>query len=199
MTDIATKEPLEILAGDTLQWKKALPDYPASSGFTLKYRLINAAGKIDLVSTADGDDHLISVSATLSAAYPAGTYMWISFVEKGSPADPEADPPVQDTLERHTIAQGTIDVKPSLAIQSGGLDIRSHAKKVLDALEAVIEGRASRSDLEYAIGDKRFSNMSHADLIKARSFYREEYRRELAAENVKLGKSSGGRILSRFR
>jgi hypothetical protein len=34
----ATSEPVRITAGDTVAWTKALPDYPASAGWVLKYR-----------------------------------------------------------------------------------------------------------------------------------------------------------------
>ena len=40
--DIATAEPALLQAGDTLRWRIALPDYPASDGWALAYRLINS-------------------------------------------------------------------------------------------------------------------------------------------------------------
>lgn len=186
---IPTTEPSEILAGDTLQWTKTLSDYLATAGYTLKYRLINAAGKIDITAAASGADHAVSVSAVLTAAYASGTYTWTSYVEKGA----------GETLERYTVETGTITVKPSLATQSAGLDTRSHAKKVLDAIEAVIEGRASRSDSEYSIGGRTLRNMTHDELIKMRSFYQQEYSREQAAERIVKGLASGTRILTRFK
>ena len=36
-TDIPTKEPLTIRAGDTIEWIKNIDDYKASDGGTLKY------------------------------------------------------------------------------------------------------------------------------------------------------------------
>ena len=50
--DIPTKEPFEIRAGDTVKWKKAVDDYRASDGWTLKYSLRGNSTTIDLTSTA---------------------------------------------------------------------------------------------------------------------------------------------------
>jgi hypothetical protein len=116
-----TTEPSRVTAGDTIAWTKSLPDYPASSGWILKYRLINAAGKLDITATAAGDDHAVSVPAATSAAWLAGTYTVTAWVEKGA--------------ERYTVSvSGTLLVEPNLAAAVAGLDTRSEAKKILDAL-----------------------------------------------------------------
>ena len=36
-SDIASKEPAKIRAGDTIEWKRSIDDYKASDGWTLKY------------------------------------------------------------------------------------------------------------------------------------------------------------------
>jgi len=183
--DIPTIEPQEITAGDTITWKKSLSDYPASGGYTLKYRLINSAGKYDITAAADGDNHLITVTATVSATYSAGTYTWQSFVEKGT--------------ERYTIAQGTMTIKPDLAAQTSGYDNRSHVKKVLDSIQAVIESRATRADLEKEINGKRISFMRPEELIKWHSHYASLYSQELNKEKINQGRGTGRKVLTRFR
>ena len=102
---ILTTEPATLRAGDSLSWEITLADYPASAGWSLKYRLINAAGKIDIVASAAGDDYTITVSAVTSAAYVAGEYTWQSYVEKAG--------------ERYTLETGRVFVKPNLAMQAG--------------------------------------------------------------------------------
>lgn len=188
MPDIPTTEPHEILAGDTLQWKKSLSDYPASGGWTLKYRLINASGKIDITAAADGIDHLITVTAATSAAYTAGTYTWTSYVEKGSGA----------SLERYTLSTGTIIVKPSLATQTTGYDTRSHVKKVLDALESLLEGKASRDAQQITIAGQSITKMPPEELLQWRDYYADKYQTELAKENITNEKPAGNRIKVQF-
>ena len=79
--DIPTKEPEQFRAGDTVKWKRSLDTYKASEGWTLKYSFRGTAGTIDITSTASGDDHLIDLSFSTSAAYGEGVYDVQGYVE----------------------------------------------------------------------------------------------------------------------
>jgi hypothetical protein len=180
MAEIPVIEPSEIVSGDTIQWKKSLSDYPASDGYTLKYSIINASNKYDITASASGDDHLITISAATSASYAPGIYTWTSYVEKGT--------------DRYTIGSGTIKIKPNLAAQTAGYDNRSHVKKVLDAIEALLEGKASRDAQGISIGGTAITKMAIDELLKWRDKYRIEYQAEAARENIALGKKAKNRI-----
>jgi hypothetical protein len=71
-------------------------------------------------------------------------------------------------------------------------DTRSHAQKVLDALEATIEGRASRSDLEYEISRggvlTRVQSLSHSELLDLYKFYSDNVTQENLVANNKSTK-----------
>ena len=130
MADIPSNEPLTLRAGDTWKWTRTLTDYPAGA-WTLKYRFKNAAGGFELSATTSGSDHAISVSAANSALHSAGTYDWIAWVEGGS-------------SEKYTVDSGVIQITPNYRADSGGLaalDDRSHARKMLAAIEAWLESR----------------------------------------------------------
>ncbi len=182
--NIPSQEPAFVVAGDSITWKKSLADYPAGAGWVLNYRLINAAGKIDIIGTASGDDHLISVTAAASAAWAAGDYTWTAYVTK--------------TVERYTLASGAITVKPNLAAQAEGYDTRSHAVKTLDAIEAVIEGRATQSHLSYSIAGRQMQFIPITELLVFRDKYRIEVRSEENAARVANGLASRNRILVRL-
>lgn len=181
---IPTKEPAFVVAGDSITWKRSLADYPASAGWVLSYRLINAAGKIDITSAASGDDHLVSVTAVTSAAWVAGDYTWTAYVTK--------------TAERYTLGSGAITVRPNLAAQAAGFDTRSHAAKTLDAIEAVIEGRATQSHLSYSVAGRQMQFIPIPDLLVLRDKYRVEVRSEENAVRVANGLASRNRILVRL-
>ena len=68
---VPTKEPLTIRAGDTIEWTKSIDDYKASDGWTLSYSFRGTGGTIDITSSADGDDHAISIAPATSTAYTA--------------------------------------------------------------------------------------------------------------------------------
>lgn len=179
-------EPAFARAGDTLAWRRTLADYPAP-GWTLKYRLINAAGKIDIVAGVDGSDHLVSVAAATTAAWAAGDYEWSAYVEGGS-------------SERYTIATGRIVIKPNLVAQVAGFDARSTARKALDELRAALATWIATNGQvqEYEIAGRRMKYASAADLRARISLLEREVAREDAAEKLAAGQDPGRRLLVRF-
>lgn len=165
MSELLTTEPASVTAGDSISWQISLPDYPASAGYTLKYKLLGSAGALDLVSTASGDDHLITVTPAASALWAAGDYIWKKYVES--------------TTERYTLEQGNITVEADWTAIDAATDTRSNAKKNLDAIEAVMNGTATRSVLEKEIDGVRLKYCVPADLLQLRERYALAYWREL--------------------
>lgn len=138
---IAIIEPSTITAGDTVQWYISLADYPATEGWTLKYALVSAAAVLAIASTASDSDHLVTLSASTTAAYAASDYTYQKYVEKGIGA----------ALQRVTLDSGLITIVKPLTAVTAPTDTRSSARRALDAVTAAIEGRASRTDLKYEI------------------------------------------------
>lgn len=173
MQIIPTIEPAAIIAGDTTTWRNVLADYPASAGWTLKYRLLAATGKIDIISSADSDGHLITITATVSATWTAGCYSYQKYVEKG----------VAETLERYTLDSGLITISANLAAATTAQDTRSQTKRTLDAIDAVLEKRAGRDDLQLEIltggTRQRIERLPHDQLLQLRGVYARKYWREL--------------------
>lgn len=136
---IPSKEPTEFVGGATVKWTKVLGDYPASS-WTLTYsiRALDAAGgSLEVTATADGDTHVVTISATDSGTLAAGTYEWQAKVTSGS------EVAYPDT--------GMFEVKASLDIEPAGVDRRHWARIALERIQNVLKGRASRSDLSYTV------------------------------------------------
>jgi hypothetical protein len=179
---IPTNEPDYIVAGDSPQWTRTFPDYPSTT-WTLSYVLINATNKYTFNATSSGNDYLVTLSGTTTAAWATGNYQWQAYVTSGS--------------SRYTVASGLLEVKPNFATSSN-VDIRTHAKKVLDAIEAVIEGRASKDQQEYTIGNRSLKLMPIADLIKFRDKYRSMYLSEVNADKVARGEFGKNRIMVRL-
>lgn len=170
MATVPTTEPTTIRAGDFLSWTKTLADYPASAGWSLVYTLINGSSKITINASASGADHLVSVSALSSAAYAAGSYSWMARVTKAT--------------EVYTVDTGSMQVLPNLAALTT-FDGRSHAKVMVEAIEAAIQGRASSVQLRMAINNRSIEYLSPTELIKWLSFYRAEVAKEAQAETIR--------------
>jgi len=184
MATIPTTEPTKVQSGDTVVWQRSLSEFPASSGWVLSYSLINAAGKIDLSATASGDTFTVTAAALDTAAWAAGEYEWVAFVTKAA--------------ERYTVGQGRITILPNWAAAAGGVDTRTVARKMLDAIEAVLQGRMSRAELEYEISGRRMKSMSHDELLKARDKLKREVAGEERAARIAAGLGGRSRVLVRY-
>jgi len=186
---IPSSEPTRAIAGDTWSWTKSLPDYPAGT-WTLTYYLRSREGEQNFNASASGTDYQVTVAAATTAGYKAGRYGWTAVVTSGS--------------ERHTVGTGELEVLPDPASSGAGQDPRSHARKVLEAIEAVLESRASAPQRElvaYTIGSRsqKFDeNESKADLVALRSKYQWFVANEEAQQKLAAGQPNPRMVGIRF-
>lgn len=184
MTDIPDHVPATLQAGDTLRWYRDLPDYPASAGWELTYVFLGPATHT-IAATADGDRHVVQVDAVTSKTWEAGGYTWQASVSKDS--------------DRYTVGHGHVDVRADLATAAAGYDPRSHARRVLEAIEAVLEGRADSAVNETTINGRSIQFIPFDELLKLRDRYRAMVRSEDDAASGSGDLSSRfGKIMTRF-
>ncbi|MBU1701454.1 MAG: hypothetical protein KJ970_13230 [Candidatus Eisenbacteria bacterium] len=183
--DIKTVEPDEFTIGDTVQFKILLSDYLPSDGWTLTYYFVKDGDQQSIAGSDNGDGyHLITLDVTASGAFTAGLYRWKACASKRS--------------ERYTLRTGRIEAKPDYALATEGLDDLEHVKKVLDALEATILGKASVDQLGYSIEGRSLDRIPPEDLLRWRDLYRAEYNSLLQSERTTKGLGHSGRFLVRF-
>ena len=161
---IPTKEPTQVVAGDTAKWTATYQDYPASGGWALSYSIKNADNAFVFDATASGNDFSVSVDTT---KWAPGRYMLFGFVSNGT--------------ERHVVMSGALQVLPNLA-GTDPYDGRSHNRRVFDNIKAVLEGRASKDVMEYQIGGRALKKTPLADLMKFRDYYASLVMREEGTE-----------------
>jgi len=180
--DIPTNEPEEMRAGVTWEWRREdlSTDFPASGGWSLKYWFKKEGavpGNFSIDATASGAFFAVSVLAATTAAYVAGNYTWAAIVTKAT--------------DIRQVDTGRMVILPRYD-QVANLDDRSHARKVLEAIEAVIENRASSTQREmvsFTIGNRSQNfdiSESKATLLELHSKYKwlvanEEARAKIAA------------------
>lgn len=181
------QEPAIVVAGDTVKWTRSLSDYRASDGWVLSYRLINAAGHIDIVATASGADYLVNVPATITDGWAPGTYYWTAYVGRAG--------------ERYTVDSGAITIKPDLPAQAAGLDARSNARVILDQLEAayrdyVVNGQGLVQ--RYTIGGREMWFRATDDFVKQIEYWRQQVQHEASIDSVARGLGNPRRLYARF-
>lgn len=188
MATTPTTEPLRFTQGDTVQWLKTLPDYPASAGWSLGYTLVNSAGKFAIDSTAQGDDHLAGASAAESDAFAPGEYRWQARVTKGSYPGSQV----------FTVGMGSISIVASLLDAAGGIETRSGARLALDAINAYLLDPNNLKSASYTIAGRSLTRHSMADLLALRSRLQAEVAAEVAADRAAAGLPDKRRIYVRF-
>lgn len=181
-------EPQEIQAGDRIQWKRTnLDDFPADS-WTLTYYLRSdqPGSAIDIVATADSLNFEVDVAPSESAAYTPATYYWTAFVSKSG--------------DRKLVASGRLVIKEDPSQIALPVDGRSHARRTLEALEAVIERRATSDQQRYAFSavGRSVDKMPIADVLKFRDYYLSIVKQEDAREKVARGESTGKNVFIKF-
>lgn len=165
--------PAKLTAGDTWTWTRTLSDYPAPTWVATVY-FENAAGTFNAEATASGSDHTFSIAAATTATKKAGRYKWSVRVTDGTNA--------------HTVEEDWVEVVADPAA-AGTHDPRSDARKMLDALEATLLGRATSDQLAMSINGRSISRTPLPELREWRDQLRQEVRTEEGGERAGLGRN----------
>lgn len=180
MVDIPDSVPAELRAGDTVRFNREHADYPASAGWTLSYTLVTGTAAYSFNATANGNAFSITVAAATTAPWTVGLYQLHEYVTKAA--------------ERYTLGTTPLRVLPNLAaVAAGGLDVRSHARKVLDAINAWLEAKAPTA-AGFELAGRKLQNYALPELLALRDRYRAEVARE---EQVASGRPPS-RLLTRL-
>lgn len=161
---VATIEPETIFQGVTWKWQRTFEDYPATDGWTLTY-VLNGPQNITFAATASGSDYLVNETPATTAAYAPGLYTWTAFLSKTGG-------------DRFAVDDGTLRVVQDPATITAPSDLRSFNKRMLDAIEALLERRATKVEESYRIHNRELKNMDPLELEKWRGIYASRVRQE---------------------
>ena len=181
-------EPAVLYVGNRWTWKRSdlNSDY-ANDTYTLSYELLlkaSTSANITLTASASGTDYVIEIASATTAAYTLGEYCWIAYITRDSDS------------ERITIDSGNFTLKQDKAVSTA--DPRSHAQIALDAIESVLESRASQDQMSYSIAGRSLSRMSPDELFTFRDQYRSEVVKEKRIERRNNGTGTGALVKVRF-
>lgn len=176
----------ELIAGDTLDFVTEVSSYPASAGWTLRFRLVPRSGAGSAITfnaaTYETTKYRVQVGNSTTANWAAGEYSWWSYVETGT--------------ERYTVDSGLVKILPNPASITPH-DLRSHARKMLDAVEAAIEALNLKAKA-YTIGSRSYTRAELPELITLRDRYRREVADEDAREKLAAGLPNPRDVYIRF-
>ncbi len=125
--------------------------------------MLRGPGVINLAAEPDGSQHVFRVPASDTSNWVAGKYWYSLRASRDG-----------DVVE---VEAGEIEIKPDLATAQAGHDGRHHVQKVLDAIEAVLERRATQDQERYRINNRELWRTPVGDLLVLRDKYKAELRK----------------------
>ena len=177
-TPLPYSPPTRAYAGDTIQWQRLNGSYYPAAGWSIEVTLRNAGAVHTFQSAPAGLAHVLTITPAESALLEAGNWSLLETYTNG--------------IDRFTGAQNTIQILPSLTLPT---DNRTHARKVLDAIEAVIVGTASSSTSEMTIAGRTLKHIPPRELLDLR----DRYKQEVLQEEREAGQGKSTRVHVRFQ
>lgn len=177
--------PEKLTAGFAWEWEETFPDFPATT-FGLVVLLVlqsSAATKVTLNATANGNAFTVLLPSATSATMTAGTYKVITYATLGS--------------EEYFLSEKTITVAANPTTSTG--DQRSHVQKVLDAINAVLEGRAATEYSSITVDGSSVASLTHSQLLDFKQKYEVMYSREKEKERIAAGGKRRNKIIPKFQ
>lgn len=183
-----TEVPAEIVIGDFVQWKSTeYSDDYANTAHTLTFVARSGEGanvEFTITATNTDDDYLFTAASTVTENYVAGLYHYQIEVLQTSSSN------------RIVVDQGELEVVVDLDVNA--VDPRTHAEKMLQKIEAVLENRADGDLSSYSIAGRSISKMTPEELLTWRDYYRREVKAHQRKLDIKHGRKTGSTILMRF-
>lgn len=174
-----------LVIGETLNYTASPADYPASEGWTLRL-LLNprAGGTVTTVnSTASGDSHILTVSATTTANFVAGDYAYEVWAYYGT--------------EYYRLDAGQLKVVQGLLGASAGTDNRTQAEIALDAAKAALAAWTPTTK-SYSIAGRSMTFNTPAEIIQVVNHWESEVRREKDAARMAAGMATSRKVFVRM-
>lgn len=183
-------------AGDTLEFRVSVPDYPPGDGWQLRYRFIPrftspAQTPIDLIATNDGDEYLLSAAPSVTVGWVPGLYGWTRYVIKSGARQ------VLDDLD----SRGQLEILADPVTVGQGHDNRTQAQKALDDANAALAAFDSTAGnvKRYSIAGREMEFHSRTALIDVRNEWQKIVNREWRREVIKRTGVDPNLMVVRFK
>ena len=189
MAEIPFNEPVFFTAGDTVQWRKQLTDYPVSEGWELVYsfRGQGPGQGFETAPDTDSGDHLVTLNPATTAPLKAGPVYYVAKVTLGDAV--------------YTVSRGQIEVKADLTALSvdAHYDARSQTEKDLAAVEGAIRTQINGGIVqEYSIGNRSLRRYSLAELQELKKDLRAQINQKQQQQNLADGNPFLRQVLAEF-
>ena len=177
---MADEIPYEVRSGDNAKWTVPLVGY---SGYAAVYTIDDGAGNSDTVTgtpdPANAESFDFDLTAAASGALPVGRYGWSLRVSLGG--------------EVCTIETGFLEIRDPVATAD------SHSRKMLAAIRATLESRATKDQQSYSIAGRALVRIPFEELRTYEAEYKGRVEAEDRAELRKRGRGQSNQVVTRLQ
>lgn len=172
--------PVQFSAGNTVNLTLAFADFSAAT-WTLALVFSRVGySPVTFAGSASGTSFTVTLTSTITAAMPAGTWNWTAYVTSGG--------------ERTTADSGTVQILPDLSQTR----TRSTSRIQLDAINAAITSIVSGKFSTVSFNGQTFTRQNLDMLMRQRTDLAADVYKEEQAEKVALGATTNTRIPIQF-
>lgn len=187
MSDVVNdREPIYIAAGDTISFRRFLPDYSAVNGWQLVYEIRGNGQAIEFSSSADESEHVVTVSESVTAEWTPGNVTLAGYAVNVTAS------------ERHQIYLAPLKIGTDLQTAAANADTKTLAQKMIVQLGEVILKKADGDLLESQFGETRFKFMTMKEMRDELAYWKELRRNEIALARARNGMPTGMKIIPRM-
>jgi len=183
---IGSRPPKKIIAADAYAWRVAQGVWPPAT-WGLEYDFVSAGDRVNVVAVDEGaGTWLVDLDAAATASLtPSIDYEVFEYVTDGT--------------DSRTLRRWRIPVLPDPRSASSGADYRSQARSMLEAIQALLAGKALKGDqLAYSIAGRQLTRYTPEELVKWEKVYIHRVRVEDRQAAIERGESPGNIIQIRF-
>lgn len=174
--------PLSIIAGDTLNLELVTSTHQTDDGYTLIVQLYGASGNPTAYTyTQNGSPTYFTTNSATKVQFKLPPAITLTFGVGGFTYSIIAT----DGTDDYTIETGTFDVVARAADLTAS-DTRSHSVKMLDALNATLENKATKDQSSYSIAGRSLSHIPVLEILQLRDYYAEKVLIERTPRRTKI-------------
>jgi len=152
MANTLTAIPVKIVAGTTVKYTRTESDYPAPTWTLTLY--LSGASATSFIAAANGTDHDVTITSTLSAAILPGNYKW--------------EERVTDGTDVYAVASGIVYFEANMASATAGSG-QTYEEKTLAIIDGILSGRITKDQESYQIAGRAVSRIPFAELKRMRA------------------------------
>jgi hypothetical protein len=187
--------PASIIAGYSLSWLVPQGEFSPDDGWDIRYVILSESAQLFInppsgtnsgsrVDNGDGTWTVSMSPAQTTTLADGKRHRFIGYVFDGT--------------DEHVVDESIVLVKADPKTASAGLDPRSNDEVMLEAVRAVMAGKATDDQAAKSIGGRSLSRYSWGELLEVEKELIARVDRQKQKERIRKGLPSGRKVLARM-